>query len=155
MSWGLATAVHTERDCLGLQCDHPFDFPPEKYSEEERDVLVPRVSKVNILTSDAGYEEAFSMPPNAHFVPFATNFHYVPQRPGAAVAIAGDHVGRPPDWDGGTFVAHPPAPQPWAPAQLLAHKRPILASYIGTNSRKHKTSGETGRGWQLKQAVCT
>jgi hypothetical protein len=136
-----------------VQC-HLFEFAAKRYGREAAAQLNEKLEKLHILTVDVGYAEAEHLPANIHYVPFATNLHYVPEHPGRSVAIAASYGG---GWDGGMYSGRPPARRPWRPARIAQHKRPILASYIGFSSRKpgwERLKNELGKeGWRLKDAV--
>ena len=144
-----------------MQCPL-FKFDDEHFTAEEQAKLWKFSHNVHQLTVDVSYSAAVELPHNIHYIPFATNFHYVPKLPGRDVRLATSYpgaglprslqsAGEGADID---RIISPPASLPWMPAKVTAHERPVLACYVGKNSRKPEhLKGEILEGWRLKDAV--
>ena len=138
-----------------LQCPL-FKFKNQGFSGSELQHLETFAFNVNKLTVDVSFTLAEQLPASTHYMPFAANFHYVPKLPGRSIRIDSTYLLSATDdsTDGGDHIGQPPTPHTWAPAALLSHQRPILACYVGKNSRKPTTSNKRiMHGWRVKDAV--
>jgi hypothetical protein len=125
-----------------LQCGL-FTFDEDVgYSAEDAAALEARAQRMHILLLDVSHERTLlPWPPHWHYVPYKTNLHYVPRKRGRDVAIAAPVATDPfrAPWDYATArVNPPPRALPWAPEALSQYGRPLLATYIGFNSRIRK-----------------
>ena len=137
-SVALDVCDHVHATCCDtdLQCDL-FTFDEDDFSPEEIAALELRTANMHLLLIDAGYEQAHApWPPHWHYIPYKTNVHYVPLRRGRDVAHAATLPERGDAWAyNTTIVAPPPSEPPWLPTAVSQHARPILAMYIGFDSR--------------------
>ena len=140
-----------------MQCPL-FTFADSDFSPEESGILWRFAHNVHQLTVDVSYMQAAELPPQIHYIPFATNFHYVPKLPGRQVRLGASYPEsslQEPGPVGAERISLPPTRSAWAPAKLAAHERPVLACYVGKNSRKPEhLRDKMLEGWQLKDAVC-
>ena len=66
-------------------------FDEGDYTKEEREMLKERFANMQLLLIDNGRDEAMlePWPPQWHYLPYSTNFHYVPEDASRNASIAG------------------------------------------------------------------
>jgi hypothetical protein len=128
------------------------------FQDAEFEQLSKRLGNMQTLMLDADefhMRENREQPANWHFIPYKTNIHYVPKRPGHDVAIAGP-LQPWMDWPQYSVerVAPPPPAAAWAPRAMTRHARPVLMMYVGFHSRVRTLKKlKTLPLWRLKRKM--
>lgn len=169
----LLNTTYADASRVYVQCRELFSFRMTDFGSAAAKQLRAKSERMHYFTTDTSYLESRAVPPNIHFIPFATNFHYVPVTPGfdvalerpaasslrsalaeatvdeSAAGVDGSATG-----SGASAVGPPPRRGGWNPAALTAHERPLLAVYIGMDSRGKKALMKQQRwGWGVKRQV--
>ena len=99
-------ASHLRLCTVALQY-HFLEFDQPDYTQAERKALRQRYNKMQLLMIDSRPGALFQKwPPNWHYLPYSTNFHYVPQADSRNAVIAGP-LYKAPHFDAPTAAVRP------------------------------------------------